>query len=177
MEFSETEFEGCRFNGCDFSETVFERCKFIDCEFHQCNLSLLKLPLTRLSEVAFIECKLVGVDWTRASFPSLNLDPGLSFRQCILNDSSFFGLCLNYLVLEECKLHGVDFREASLVDAQMTQCDFSGSLFMRTDMQGADLTGSHDFHIDIFANRLAGAKFSRYEALSLLEVLDIELVD
>ncbi|MGB5856067.1 MAG: pentapeptide repeat-containing protein [Oceanisphaera sp.] len=171
------EFEDCTFEHCDFSGAHFSRCKFIDCTFKHCNLSLMQVPSTRWFGVSFTECKLVGVDWTKADWPVFHLDSELSFKQCILNDASFFGLTLQELTLDECKCHEVDFREGDFSSSSMTHCDFTNSVFMRTNLQRVDFTESVNFNIDVLENKIDSAKFSRYEALSLLYSLNIELVD
>ncbi|MBU3824563.1 MAG: pentapeptide repeat-containing protein [Candidatus Oceanisphaera merdipullorum] len=176
-DFSCVEFEGCTFEHCDFSSAVFARGKFIDCTFKHCNLSLMRVPSTRWFGVAFSECKLVGVDWTKADWPAFHLDSELSFQHCILNDASFFGLTLQGLRLEECKCHEVDFREGNFSKASLTHCDFTNSVFMRTNLQGADLTESENFNIHVLENKLDNATFSRFAALDLLYSLNIELVD
>lgn len=171
------EFEACIFEHCDFSAAHFARCTFIDCLFKHCNLSLMQVPGTRWFGVGFVECKLVGVDWTKADWPSFHLDSELTFRQCILNDSSFFGLTLQEIILDECKCRDVDFREGDFSRATMTGSDFCNSLFMRTQLQGSDFTNASDFNINVLENKINGARFSRLEALSLLYSLNIELVD
>lgn len=177
LDITSSEFEECEFYGCDFVSSIFAQCKFIDCTFNRCNLSLVKFPSSRVFEVNFVECKLVGVDWTKASWPSFNITSQIKFVKCILNDSSFFGLTLNELKLNECKLHEVDFRECDLMNSSMINCDFENSLFMRTNLQNVDFTDSCNFNINLLENNLSQAKFSRFEALSLLHSLGIELVD
>lgn len=172
-----TEFEECTFVDCNFSNAVFERCNFINCSFTRCQLSLVSLPYTRLFGVSFVECKLVGVDWTRATWSEYHKDFELSFRQSILNDSSFFGLTLQGLILDECKVQDVDFREGDFSKAVMTYSDFTHSLFMRTNLQSADFTEATQYSINVLENQLQGAKFSKFEAVYLLESLGIELVD
>ncbi|MGO1247363.1 MAG: pentapeptide repeat-containing protein [Oceanisphaera sp.] len=175
--FSKIEFEDCLFEHCDFSAAHFAHCKFIDCTFKHCNLSLMHVPSTRWFGVDFIECKLVGIDWSRADWPVFHLDSELCFKQCILNDASFFGLTLQGLTLDECKCHEVDFREGDFSQSSMIHCDFTHSVFMRTNLQRVDFSESVNFNIDVLENQLDSAKFSRYEALSLLYSLNIELVD
>lgn len=172
-----TEFEDCEFNDCDFSEAIFTHCKFLNCTFNRCNLSLIKIPYSHLFEVNFIDCKLVGIDWTQASWPAFHLCAELKFTRSILNDCSFFGLILNELQLDECKLLDVDFREGDFSNALMSYCDFSNSLFMHSNLQHVDFTESTNFSINILENNVSNAKFSRYEALSLLDSLNIELID
>jgi fluoroquinolone resistance protein len=176
-ELSGCEFEECEFNECDFSAATFKSCKFINCLFTGCNLSLLQIPYSFFFEVSFVECKLLGIDWTRASWPAFNLDSEIRFSQSILNNSSFFGLTLNGLQFDRCKLHEVDFRDGNFANSAMTSCDFSNSLFMHTNLESVDFSESFNFNIDVLQNRVAKAKFSRYEALSLLQSLGIELQD
>jgi uncharacterized protein YjbI with pentapeptide repeats len=135
------------------------------------------VPYTRFFGLNFIGCKLVGVDWTRATWSQYHKDFELSFCQCILNDSSFFGLTLQALVLDECKVHDVDFREGDFSGAVMTYSDFTHSLFMRTNLQAANFTEATQYSINILENQVKGAKFSKFEAVYLLESLGIELVD
>jgi fluoroquinolone resistance protein len=171
------EFDGCTFKECDFSETVFSKCKFIDCQFFQCNLSLAKITLSKFSDVAFDECKMVGMDWTKAAWSSLALASPIKFHKCILNDSSFFGLNLEELAMEECKAHDVDFRECNLTEANFSYTDFAHSLFKKTNLARANFAEAINYDIDIYVNEIKGAKFCRYEAARLLEGLGIELVD
>lgn len=175
--YNSIEFEGCQFSDCDFSASIFQKCKFTNCSFERCNLSLVNFSNSKLFALTFQDSKLVGVDWTKATWPIYHLDFELRFKCCILNDSSFFGLILNELVLDECKVHDVDFRGGSFVGSIMTYNDFSNSLFMRTDLQSVDFSESVAYVIDVLENNIKKAKFSRFEALSLLESLGVELVD
>jgi uncharacterized protein YjbI with pentapeptide repeats len=119
----------------------------------------------------------VGVDWTRADWPRFPAAGQLNFHGCTLNDSSFFGLPLQECIFDTCKARDVDFREANLTDAHCSFTDFAGALFGKTNLSGADLSGAIDYNIDVFDNRIKGAKFSRSEAVRLLTSLEIVLVD
>jgi len=176
-EINSVEFEECTFEGCDFSEAIFKDCKFIDCQFTNCNLSLVKFDQSRFTDVIFEDSKVIGVDWTKATWPSIALGSPFKFIKCIISDSTFFGLSLKEIVIEECKAHDVDFREADFNEAILTYTDFSNSLFNETNLTQADFTEAVNYQIDIFLNDIKGAKFSRYEALSLLDSLEIELID
>lgn len=176
-ELNSIEFEGCTFHKCDFSEATFNRCKFIDCEFQHCNLSLLRLDYSVFSDVVFIDSKIIGVDWTKVTWPKLSFKSPISFQRCLLNDSSFYGLTLGELLIENCKANGVDFREADLNQAQFIDTELTHSFFAQTNLRGADFSGATNYTIDIYNNNIKQAKFSRYEAIGLLESLDIELVD
>lgn len=171
------EFESCAFTGCDFSNITFDHCKFIDCTFSQCNLSVADLGYSRLLDVIFHECKLVGINWTRASWPSMGLHSPLQFYKSILNDCSFFGLAMQELVMEECKVQQADFREGDFSRSRFSYTDFTGSLFGKSNLTEADFSEATAYDIDVYQNTLTGAKFTRYEAVRLLESLGLELVD
>ena len=177
VKISKAEFDDCTFVSCDFSETFFSSCKFTECRFENCNLSVMKLTNTKMSDIEFISCKMIGIDWTMADWKSLlNADP-LRFRECILNDSNFFGLNLDEMVMHECKAKEVDFSNGSFQKANFKGSDFKGALFTNTHLEGSDFTNSSNTMIDVRSNHIEGAIFSRYEALFLLETMGIVLAD
>ncbi|MBU2515292.1 pentapeptide repeat-containing protein [bacterium] len=170
-------FEDCTFEGCNFNEAIFNKCKFVDCHFVKCNLSVLKVDYSKFTDVVFDECKVIGIDWTKASWANFTFCSPIKFHKSILNDSSFFGLKLKEIVIEECKAHDVDFRDGDFSEANFTHTDFSNSLFNKTNLSGADFTEATNYYFDIYFNDIKRAKFCRYEAVNLLESLGIELVD
>ena len=176
-EISAINFESCIFTDCQFTEAVFDKCKFVDCRFVKCNLSVINPGYSKFLDVDFDQCKLVGVDWTKAAWSSFVVSSRINFSKCILNDSSFFGLKLEEISIEECKAHDVDFREGDFSEANFTYTDFTNSLFNRTNLVGADFTEATNYNIDIYLNEIKRAKFSRFEAIRLLDSLEIELSD
>ncbi|MDF5911615.1 pentapeptide repeat-containing protein [Morganella morganii] len=46
---------------------------------------------------------------------------------------------------ESCRIHNADFRQAELNKSVMHDCDLTDTLFMHTNLEGADLSGSHSF--------------------------------
>lgn len=177
LECNGLEFESCYFTDCDITAGIFKACKFIECVFIRCNLSLVKVPQSVFSDVKFEECKLVGVDWTRAGWSRVVFATPFNFFKCIINDSSFFGLVLDEVTLDSCKAHDVDFREASLRQAVFTDTDLAHSLFGKTNLSEANFSGAVNYDIDVFENVITGAIFSRYEAVRLLMGMGVELVD
>ncbi len=177
QEIDSKEFESCTFKGCDFREATLNHCKFVDCEFTNCNLSMVKLEYSKFSDVVFHESKLIGINWTKADWPKLVFTSPVKFYKSILNDCSFHGLTLQDFVLEECKAHNVDFRDSDLSNANFTYTDLTGSFFSHTNLSNADFSEATDYDIDIYENEFKGAKFTRFEAVRLLDSLEIELVD
>lgn len=170
-------FYDCEFAHCNLSEGKLIDCKFDDCRFVECNLSLARVKGSAFREVTFKSCKLVGIDWPSARWPSVALTGLVEFDECILNSSSFFGLYLQELKLEACQAHDVDFTEADCEYASFMQTDFTNSTFHQTKLVKADFTDAINYRIDVFTNKITGAKFSLPEAVNLLESLRIELVE
>jgi fluoroquinolone resistance protein len=175
--FSGRIFEECTFKDCNFGAVTFNKCKFVDCGFTDCNLSNLRVPESRFLNVTFEQCKVIGIDWVRAAWPKFAQFPQLQFHKCILNDSSFFGLRLEEIVLSECRAHEVDFREGNFSRGNFTYADLARSLFGRTCLVDADFTEAINYDIDVLDNELRRSKFTRHEAVRLLRSFEIELVD
>lgn len=171
------EFDCCVFKECDFSEAALNKSKFVGCHFIRCNLSLAKVQQSQFFDVVFEECKAVGIDWTMASWSQYVFCSPIKFYKSIINDSSFFGLSLEELEVEECKAHDVDFREGNFSSANFCNTDFTNSLFNKTNLTAASFIDAINYDIDIYFNEVSKAKFSRLEAVRLLECLDIDLVD
>ena len=174
---SHKEFDNCVFKDCDFSNGSFAHCKFIECEFVNCNLSLLKPKYSRFMDVVFTGCKLIGVDWTTAHWSNMSLPAPIAFYQCVVNDSSFYGLYLAELRLEECKVHDADFREGDFHESNFAGCDFLNSVFNGSNLSRANFEDAENYYIDLNVTNIKQAKFSRHEAVNLLSSLDIELLD
>jgi len=170
-------FDSCIFRHCDLSEATLGRCKLVDCGFHECNLANLNPGYSLLHDVTFSQCKITGVDWTRVRWSGLMVDAPVEFIRCVLSFSSFLGLRLKGLKLEECRAHEVDFRNGDFSHAQFAGTDFTHSLFGETNLNGADFSDASRYDIDIRNCRVDKAKFSHYEAVRLLEILGIEIVD
>ena len=95
------EFYGCTFVKCDFGETLFKECKFNDCSFENCNLSLIKVSASTFSNTSFSNSKVVGVNWTEASWPRIKLNCPIQFLKCTISQSTFFGLNLKEVNIKE----------------------------------------------------------------------------
>lgn len=176
-ELKGTAFYDCEFRHCNFTESRLLECTFDNCLFTDCNLSTAVIKRSVWREAKFKHCKLVGIDWTTARWPSVSLSGMLEFDECILDGSSFFGLYLQELKLEACHAHDVDFTEADCEHASFLQTDFANSTFHQTKLRKADFTDALNYAIDVHTNSIVGAKFNLPEAANLLRSLGIELVE
>ncbi len=176
QEIVSKEFDDCTFSKCDFSHTAFKKCKFIACHFSGCDLSLMQVLDSQFNGCQFEDCKIIGVDWTKASWVALTQrEP--KFKNSVLNDSSFWGLKLEAIMISGCEARDVDFREANLTKSDLRETDFTNALFRNTNLIEANFAHASNYDVDVRVNDIKGAKFSRYDAYRLLGGLDIVLVD
>ncbi|NIS81604.1 MAG: pentapeptide repeat-containing protein [Anaerolineales bacterium] len=171
-----TEFFDCGFIRCNFTESVFHNCRFSNCVFLDCNLGVIKVPGSIFSLTKFENSKVIGVNWTEADWTTALANP-IGFYKSTINHCTFIGLELKGIQIKDCIATEVDFREADLSQADFTGTDLAQSLFVNTDLTEADLSRARNYNIDPGENILKQTKFSLPEAMSLLDNLDIILVD
>ena len=151
-----TEFDEFRFVGCDFSGADFSRLRFSSCLFEHCNLSSARLAGTSLQNVAFADCKLLGLQFTACR----DLLFGVHFDQCQLRYASFAGRVMPGTRFVGCSLEEADFADADLSAAVFQDCALAGAVFQNTRLVGADFRGATGFVIDPENNVITGAHFT-----------------
>ncbi len=170
-------FENCQFEKINFHEAIFSRCIFTDCEFKLCNLSALNLKYSAFRGASFESCKLMGINWTQAQWPQINLASPIEFYKSNISYSSFYELELSEIIIEDCKAHDVDFRGANLSSSSLILTDFENSMFQHTNLQKSDFSEAIHYQINPLENNISKAKFSMPDAMALLQSFGIELQD
>jgi uncharacterized protein YjbI with pentapeptide repeats len=161
-------FDECEFTDCVFIGSKFEKCRLLNCKFEKCDLSNIIPMNSEFRDVKFINCKAIGIDWTRASKIK-----ELNFSECLVNYSNFRLLKLPKTGIKKCEVKDVDFIETDLKDSNLADSNFENSIFFKTDLSGVDFTRATNYTIDINNNILKKTRFSLPEVLSLLNNLDI----
>ncbi len=165
------------FRNCTFSKSSMKGCKFEDssfdgCTFDDCDISLMKFQDTAFTNITVNNCKAMGIAWSEATNPF-----SIQFLHSRISYSVFYGKNLRKTKIVHCQADEADFSECNLSQADFGYTDLRGARFSNTDLTKANFAGAKNYYIDPAANKIAKAKFSLPEALSFLQVLDIELVD
>jgi fluoroquinolone resistance protein len=176
LDYSESEvigksFTSCKFLKCNFFKTEFKECVFNNCTFEKCDMSVIKITATQIKDLVFEKCKVVGVDWTEKYRYKVQLE----FYESLLNYSNFSNIELKNFVLEDSTALEVDFIDTSMIKANCKGTDFTGSIFLRTNLNEADFRAAKHYLINIQNNKVKKAKFSLPEALNLLAPFEIVL--
>ncbi len=164
-------FEHCTFTRCDLSRSDFAKSKFMDCTFTGCDMTMIKLRGASLQRAVFIECKLLGVDFSACSEMLFSV----RFEQCALDHSVFAKRKMPKTMFTRSSMKGVDLEQAELNEAVFDTCDLEDAVIAGTQLCGADLSTAFNYRIDPERNTLKGARFSVEGALGLLAKYGIEV--
>lgn len=161
------DYESCEFLNCTFTDV--SNLNFVNCLFRNCNLSNMKANNTKLQEIEFADCKLLGINFSRARDFAFEI----SCKNCNLDYVSFDSKKMNKSSFENCKMHGINFTRADLSKATFIDCDFFESVFNNTNLSGVDFTKAKQFSIDPSMNNVKKAKFLIHDLPCLLEKFDL----
>lgn len=162
------EFIECHFSGIDFSVHNFSHFKFLDCGFSNCNFNNVSMKSAQMRSPAFNHSKLMGINWAESE--SL-VSP--SFNDCVLDYSVFQAMSLKGAKFTNSKLVEVDFHEAILEKADFGGSSLGGTNFSGADLRQSDFRGATQYTINVNETKVAKAKFSMPEAMSLLASLNV----
>ena len=165
------EYDNCIFESCNFSNLDLSEISFIECRFVECNFTLAKLTKTGFKDVRFDSCKMLGLQFTDLKPFLLEMD----FKNCHLEESSFYKLDLKGLSMNSCNLRGADFSEANLEKSSIIACDLSECTFERTNLSFANLSDSYNFQIDPEQNTIRGATFNADQLCGLLTKYNLQI--
>jgi len=165
------EYEHRTFNNCDFSGSDLSGITFSECKFVGCNLSLARLTKTAFRDVAFQECKMLGLHFENCN----QFGFWVGFYDCTLTHSSLCKQKLKKTIFRNSKLEGVDFTGSDLSSAVFDNCELTGAIFEQTILEKADFRAAFNYSIDLALNRVKKAKFTHTGIAGLLQKYDIEI--
>lgn len=150
------EFEQFHFISCELGGAALNHLRFTDCLFERCNLASATVAGTGMQNVAFADCKLLGVQFSSCR----DMLFGVHFDYCQLGYTSFAGKKMPGTRFVHCTLPEADFTNADLSEAVFQSCALPHATFHDTILKGADFTTATDFGIDPENNELSGARFA-----------------
>lgn len=174
LDFSEkslrSHFLNVTFNSCNFTKSDWQKAEFRSCRFKNCNLSLVNLQGSRLQEIHYDVCKMVGLDFykcAKCEHPK--------FTHCIMQTCNFSELKLKKTSFIGSNLRDVHFTNTDLSESDFRDCELLGTLFHQCNLSKADFRNAKNYSIDVLTNAVKKAKFSFPEAINLLKSFDIAL--
>jgi uncharacterized protein YjbI with pentapeptide repeats len=165
------EFDHCEFINCNFQKSDLSNNDFTDCVFKGCNFSLTVLNNTGLKTIRFIDCKLIGIDFSKCS----NFLFSVSFQNCHVDYSSFFQKKMKKTNFIDCSLKEVDFAEVDLSMSVFQNCDLLDAVFMHSVLEKTDFRTARNYSFDPELNKIKKAKFSHSQVTGLLAKYQIDI--
>lgn len=156
--FFQCEFCSVSAIAADMSDCVLE-----DCQLHGCDLTMAVLKGASLRGVRFVDCKLMGVDWSLVQ--GLIFEVG--FTRCVLSHGSFIDLKMKQTEFIECRAHETNFAGVDLTEADFSRTDLEGAKFVDTNLTGANLSTAEHYEINPDDNVLRSTRYSMEAALAL----------
>ena len=161
------DYENCEFVNCIFSD--ISQLSFINCLFKACNLSNCNVNNSKLQDISFFDCKLLGINFSQAKDFAFTL----FCKNCNLDYVSFDKKKLNKSVFENCKMNNANFTQADLSKTKLINCDLLDAHFAQTNLAGVDFTSTQNFLINPENNVIKKAKFLSQDLEKLLYQYDI----
>lgn len=170
--FADISFDKCIFTACNFSRSEFENCDFSTCIFNSCDFSLLKTSDTIFNKNKVKKSNFQGMIWSDLLSPF-----SIQFEDTDISYSSFYGKLMRNTKFINCNAEQADFSECDLSGSDFSGTNLKEVQFNGTKLNRCDLVSAVNYRIDLRNNTIDGAKFSFPEALSFLDVLDIDIVN
>ena len=164
-----TEFSNISFTGFDLSYSDLGLYEFCNCKFISCNLSMVKLNNTLMDGVEFVNCKLMGVDFSKCSRYVFTV----RFTKSVMSYSLFERNRMAKSVFHGCVIHEASFSDTDLSEAKFIDCDLSLTQFTACNLTRCDFRSSVNYCINPAVNKVKKARFSYDQIVGLLSSYDI----
>lgn len=163
-----------RMSGCEFVDCVLDGCSLggctiEGCTFRGCRIASPRSQNSYLRDCDFVDCELVGVDWSLLWPDDRNGSAIGKLDSCRLRECRFDGLGMRGLGFGGSSAQGCAFAACDLRDCDLHGCDLAGTRFEDCRMQRANLTGATGYRLSLLRNRVQGARFTYPDCLALLE--------
>jgi fluoroquinolone resistance protein len=149
FDFADKDFHRCRFRQVNLQESRWAGARLEDCVFEDCDLTRMLPGGVRAHGVSFKGCKLMGVEWNKAT-ASLQL----GFDGCNLRYASFVDLNLRATAFVRCVATEANFIDVDLSGADFTGSDLGGTTFRGATLARADLSTATGVFLDPAKNRV-----------------------
>jgi len=116
-----------RIVGVERHDLDASRAVLTDCVIERCDLANAVLHRARINRVAFVDCRLVGADFSDEAWLE-----DVTFSGCTLDMATFDTATLTRVVFASCRLEGAAFGGSRLVrvafpESDLARCDFMGA--------------------------------------------------
>lgn len=161
------ELKTCSFTDCVLSKSNFSSFSFTDVTFKNTDLSNCNFESASFAKVKFINCKLIGSLFINSSLLSV------SFRDSIIDYSNFDSTSFKETSFTNSSINFVNFDNSMLKKFAITNSSCTKASFLRTNLNGVDLSSDDISGIVVDIPSLEGLKVNINQAVELSKLLGI----
>lgn len=158
-------FTGCTLNSTNFTKSTFAQCLFQTCtgvsptffqvsmsdvSFNHCSLTNAPWNGSWLQNVVFVDTDLTNNSFTDANLNQVVFDPSTIVVGCVFNDAKIHSsqleglelaehLWFKNVIMDKCSLVESQFPQIQLLQATMTECDYSLANLSQANCENATL--------------------------------------
>ena len=145
------------FNNVSIINSRLEKTSFTDVEFSNCNFSNTTFDNCSFIRCEFNNCKLTGCNFIENVLFDIGfIDSNMGYANISMSGS-----------LQENKVKNINFKEA----------DLTGTQFFKTSLNGIDLSNSNIDQIAVSLEDIRGAKINQMQAIDLMYLLGVKVVE
>jgi len=174
--FDGVEAVDCVFNRCRFEQVKWQQCLLRDCVFKNCAFLLSDWFGLSLTNVKFLDCKLMGMTLEESAFGKNPLTK-FSFHGCKFGSTTFSQLNFSEFEFSSCRFEDGLFQHCKLHGADFSCAEFIRTPFVCCDLENANFQKTRGLELDPRQNHIFKAQFTTAAAMDLLTPLGIAITD
>lgn len=160
----------CRFDKCRLVEASFDKVVFEDVDFNGCDLTRVRWGGSSLRGVRFVDCKLLGVNFSGA-----NDNPDVSFTGCGLRYAVFDGVACRGARFLNCQMQEASFVEADVRDADFSGSDLTHTVLKKCSLAGADFSTTTGLYFEAAQNQSKDAFIAVETAVQMAQAAGLRV--
>lgn len=164
------EFSCCVFEHCRFDALDFQRISFSDCVFIKCELSNVRLENAVFQRVHIQNCRMTGMELLRGVLMSVR------FENCMMDYFSMSEIKLDRVEFWDCRMRESLWADIRMPKVLFEHVDLSRAQWIRTPLNGLDLSSCSIEGWSISLYDLKGAKVTAAQVIDLSGLLGVEIV-
>lgn len=164
-------YNSCVFENIDFSLIRLKSVSFLDCQFINCKFIKNDFSKSSLTRCEFINCNFLDVSFYRSSL--LNV----FFDNCSSKYSNYQESQIEKLYVKNSYMYASYFNYATMNVLYFEKVDFQESEFINSPLKGTDLSTCNLKDIKIDLKSIKGCRVNSNQAISILKLLDIDVIE
>lgn len=164
-------FNGCNFYKIDFTKIELKNVDIWDSIFEDCDLSNILFDKRSINRCIFKNCRIVGVNFIECSINDLQI------INCLGIYLNLYGNKIKNIIIKDTNMKESNFIENKISDLEFDNVDLEKSEINNTLFKGTDFSSCNISGITTDLISLKGIKINTNQAIELVGLLGVEIVE